>query len=197
MKPELIDLLKWVVAAIGAIVSFYVIDVGKLKLEKQKAKTQKEQALLDSYLKATETPNPDLWLRKLRLIKKFSTDAHILDWATKEEIFIKEQSALIELYKETVKVTSVLANKNAYNSPDWIEASKRYYQLYWADLPFYGESQPVISAMIAFKKKFDKIKNDSTDVEWQQMNVALIELSETLKEETKKLEGEQDKTKSN
>ncbi|GAA3653695.1 hypothetical protein [Flavivirga jejuensis] len=193
MKPETINLLKWVVAAIGAVATFFVIDIGKLKLEKYKAKTQKEQSLLNSYLQATETPDPDLWLRKLRLIKIFSTDSHILEWASGEEKFIKEQSALIELYRETVKVTSILANRNTYNTPDWIEASKRYYQLYWADLPYYGESQPVISTMIEFKKKFDKIENDSDVEQWRAMNIALIKLAKTLKEETKKLENKHNK----
>lgn len=71
MTKDELDFLKWVVAAIGAVASFLVIDWGKLKLEKNKAKSQKEQSLLNSYLEATETSNPDLWLRKLRLIKKF------------------------------------------------------------------------------------------------------------------------------
>ena len=193
MTAETLELLKWAVAAFGAMVSFFIIDLGRLNLEKYKTKTQKEQSLLNSYLLATETPDPDLWLRKLRLIKMFSTDSQILEWASGEEKFIKEQSALIELYKETVKVTSILANRKTYNTPDWIEASKRYYQLYWADLPYYGESQPVISTMMEFKKQFDKIENDRTTEQWEAMNIALIELAETLREETKKLENEHNK----
>ena len=182
-----IGILKWIIALIGAIGSFYIIDWGKLKLEKQKAINQKEQSLLNAYLDATETSNPDLWLRKLRLIKTFSKDTTIIEWALDEEKEIEEKSALIQLYKETMQVTSVLANKNTYNTKDWVEASKRYYQLYWAELPYYGESKSVEKAMVKFKQKLDDIEKSSGIEKWEAMNIELIVLSTTLKEEREKL----------
>lgn len=81
----------------------------------------------------------------------------------------------------------MLANRNTYNTLDWIEASKRFHQLYWADLPYYGEPQPVIDAMVEFKERLDEIDEDSGIEKWKVMDDALLRLSETLRNEAKEL----------
>ena len=182
------ELIKWLLIAIGAVISFYIIDIGKLRVEKFNAESSSQQKLLDSYLSATESPNPDLWKRKLNLIKNFAKDSAILLWADKEVKYINEKAALLALYKETVNVTSVIANRQTYGTPEWINATKRFYQLYWADLPFYGESRTVAAGMIAFKKKLDEIKDGKDMFKWQEMDLALITLSSTMQTESKKLE---------
>jgi len=183
------EIIKWFLIAAGAVISFYVIDVGKLKIEKFTAESGNQERLLNSYLSATESPDPDLWKRKLGLIKQFSKDTAILHWADREEKYINEVSALLALYKETIKVASILANKQISGTTEWSNASSRFYQLYWAELPYYGESQPVISKMIAFKRELDEIQhNNDRQNDWESMDGALYELSKTLKEESKKLE---------
>ncbi len=181
------ELMKWLLLAIGAIISFYVIDIGKLNIERFTAEAANQEKLLNSYLVATESPNPDLWQRKLSLIKHFSKDSAILLWADREVKYINEKAALLALYKETLNVTSILANRQLYGTEEWQNASKRYYQLYWAELPFYGESPSVSSAMIAFKKQLDQIQTNKEVEKWEKMDFALIELSSTLREESENL----------
>ena len=57
------DILKWIVVAVGAVISFAVIDFGKLQLERFRATAENRRELLNSYLKATEAPEPDVWKR--------------------------------------------------------------------------------------------------------------------------------------
>jgi hypothetical protein len=52
------DVLKWGMVVIGAITSFYVIDLGKLKLEEFRSRAENQRALLQSYLTATESVQP-------------------------------------------------------------------------------------------------------------------------------------------
>ena len=185
---SIVEISKWVVISIGAVISFLIIDVGNLKIEEFKANSSHEEKLLNSYLESAKTADPDLWTRKLRLIREFSTDTVIINWASKEEVYIKNKAALIALYKETIIIGSILANRNLYGTEEWANASKRYYQLYWAELPFYGETQPVISGMINFKSTLDQI-TDKNDLEkWRKMDIALIKLSSTLKKESEILE---------
>ena len=178
------ELIKWALIAVGAIISFYIIDLGKLRIEKFTAESTSQENLLNSYLSATDSPDPDLWKRKLSLLQRFSKDTMIISWAQGQEDYINQKAALLALYKETVNVASVVANRQIFDTEDWQKASKRYYQLYWADLPFYEESQPVISAMIDFKSKLDKIQSKDEAENWAQMNYALISLSRTLKAES-------------
>jgi|SRR5688572_28742640 len=178
------ELIKWALIALGAIISFYIIDVGKLRIEKFTAESTNEENLLNSYLTATDSPQPDLWKRKLNLLKYFSKDTAILTWAEKEEIYINEKAALLALYKETVNVASVLSNRQLYGTEDWQTASKRFYQLYWADLPFYGESQAVVKRMVAFKTELDNIQNKDDIKNWQNMDNELIHLATALRDES-------------
>ena len=177
------ELIKWALIALGAIISFYIIDLGKLRVEKFTAESTSQENFLNSYLTATESPDPDLWKRKLSLLKYFSKDTAILSWAEKEEIYIKERAALSALLKETVNVASILANRQLYGTEDWQKASKRYYQLYWADLPFYGESREVESAMVSFNLKLNDIQSKEEIDKWRQMDLAVIDLSKILRAE--------------
>lgn len=183
-----VELSKWIIISVGAVISFLVIDIGNLKVAEFKADTAHEENLLESYLESAKTANPDLWTRKLRLIREFSNDSVIINWAVKEEEYIKNKAALLSLYKETVSVSSILANENLYETEEWKKASKRYYQLYWAELPFYGETKPVIIKMIKFKNKLDSLKINEKPDKWREMNNALHALSTALKKESQLLE---------
>ncbi len=185
---SIVEIIKWGLISIGAIVSFLIIDIGNLNIEKFRADSSHEESLLNSYLESTKTANPDLWRRKLRFISKFSSDTIVTKWAITEEEYVKNKAGLLALYKETVGVCSILANRSLYDTEEWRKASKRYYQLYWAELPFYGETQPVISAMINFKLHLEEITNTTELEKWQNMDVALIKLSNILKKESKTLE---------
>lgn len=180
--------IKWAIIAVGVVISFWIIDVGKLKLEKQKAVNLNKQNLLNTYLQATETPNPDLWLRKLRLIKALSDNdmTDMKSWAEKEEKYIKEVSALVVLYQETVKVASVLSNRDQYLSDEWKKARNRFYELYHGDLVFYNETDTVETAMVQFKKQLESIRPDE-DKSWDIMDQELLSLVVVLSQESEKL----------
>ena len=181
------ELIKWALIAVGAIISFWIIDIGKLKLEKLNAESIRQQKLLDSYLTATEASNPDLWKRKLKLIKNFAKDSIIAEWTTKELVFIKEKAALLSFYKETINVASVIANKETFRTPEWHTATKRFYQLYWAELPFYGESDTVIVRMKSFKAQLDAIGDGTDSYQWRLMDNEVILLSKIMKLESARL----------
>ena len=190
-KKLIFAVIKWAIIAIGVVISFWVIDVGKLKLETEKARNLNKQNLLNTYLQATETPNPDLWLRKLRLIKELSDNdmADMKLWAQKEEKYIKEVSALVVLYQETVKVVSTLSNRNQYLSDEWKSARNRFYELYHGDLVFYKESDNVQTAMVQFKNRLEVINPDE-DKSWDEMDQQLLSLVIVLSEESEKLKTE-------
>ena len=63
------EVLKWIVIAIGAVVSFFVIDFGRLQLEKFQATAKNERELLAAYLTATKSVQPEVWKRKLQILK--------------------------------------------------------------------------------------------------------------------------------
>lgn len=194
-KKLIFAVIKWVIIAIGVVISFWVIDVGKLKLEREKARNLNKQNLLNTYLQATETPNPDLWLRKLRLIKALSDNdmADMKLWAQKEEKYIKEVSALVVLYQETVKVVSILSNRDQYLSDEWKSARNRFYELYHGDLVFYKESDNVQTAMVQFKHQLEAI-NPNEDNSWDEMDQQLLSLVIVLSEESEKLKTERNKS---
>ena len=70
----LMDVLRWIVVAIGAVASFYVIDLGKLRLERAQATADNQRQLLEAYLKATESAEPEVWKRKLGVLLKFGDE---------------------------------------------------------------------------------------------------------------------------
>ena len=146
------DILKWIVVAIGAVVSFVVIDYGKLKLERFRVTAESQRQLLDAYLRATEAPQPDVWKRKLHILQNFADDERMQQWADTELKYIETFAGLDALYRETLKVASQLVEPGRLTHPDRAQARARFNQLYWADLPYAGESQKVIEAMIAFRQ---------------------------------------------
>jgi hypothetical protein len=179
------DVLKWIVVAVGAIISFAVIDYGKLQLERFRVAAENQRELLNAYLKATESPEPEVWKRKLSLIIHSPGDEQTKDWAKRELEYIDSFAALDALYRETLKVASQLVEPQRLNKPDRIQARARYNQLYWADLPYAGESKKVISAMIAFRNQLiEAERNPDAKDAWEALNVRLIELSKALREST-------------
>lgn len=182
-----VELAKWVVIAIGAVVSFWVIDYGKLQLERFSAQTDHQRQLLTAYLTATETPQPDVWKRKLRILTRFASDPAMKDWADEELKFIEEFAALDALYRETLKVASQLVEPGKLDDADRKSARVRFNQLYWADLPYAGESQAVIDAMINFRRSLVNAENTPADPKlWTALNGELIDLSKALRDSTPK-----------
>ena len=176
------DLVKWIIVACGAIISFYVLDLGRLQLEQFRVGAENERQLLSAYLTATESAQPDIWKRKLRILKSMSNDQRMKDWAQDELKYIETFAALDALYRETLKIASQLVEHGNLNDPERIKARIRFNQLYWADLPHAGESQPVIAAMIAFREALmiaEKQPNNSPA--WNVLNLKLIELSNALR----------------
>ena len=179
------ELLKWIVVAIGAIISFYVIDYGKLTLEQYRVRADGQRQLLEAYLKATESPEPDVWKRKLHILENFADDDHMRQWAQAELKYIQEFAGLDALYRETLKVASQLVEPHRLASPERAQARVRYNQLYWADLPYAGESQGVVSAMIAFRAQLLIAESQPAGARaWDDLNRQLINLSTALRDST-------------
>src|SRR5262250_188044 len=84
----LMDVLRWIVVAVGAVASFYVIDLGKLRLERAQATADNQRQLLEAYLKATESAEPEVWKRKLGVLLKFGDDERTKQWAREELNYI-------------------------------------------------------------------------------------------------------------
>ena len=184
------DVLKWIVVAIGAVISFYVIDYGKLELEKLRVQSEIKRELLNSYLRATETPEPDIWKRKLSLIVNLSNDDNTKAWAQRELEYINNFAALDALYRETLKVALQLVEPDRINELGRIRARVRYEQLYWADLPYADESPKVISAMKGFRSQLIAAEKAGSGPDakqqWKKLNVSLLVLSKALRESTPK-----------
>ena len=138
----------------------------------------------DAYLKATETVQPDVWKRKLRVLVTSAADEQMRLWAGTELQDIENFAALDALYRETLKVAAQLTEPHQVQAAERAQARIRYNQLYWADLPFAGESPAVASAMVEFRNQLLKAEQsppDSPD-EWNKLNGALIRLSQALRE---------------
>jgi hypothetical protein len=179
------DILKWVVVAIGAAISFAVIDYGKLQLERFRANADSQRQLLEAYLKATESPQPDVWKRKLHILQNFAIDERMQAWAQVELIYIERFAAQDALYRETLKVASQLVEPGLLNDPERIKARIRFNQLYWADLPYVRESPAVEKAMIAFREQLMAAERASEDTRaWESLYNRLIELSGALRDST-------------
>ncbi len=179
------EILKWIVVAIGAVVSFVVIDYGKLKLERFRVTAESQRQLLDAYLRATEAPQPDVWKRKLHILQNFADDERMQQWADTELKYIETFAGLDALYRETLKVASQLVEPGRLTHPDRVQARARFNQLYWADLPYAGESQKVIEAMIAFRQGLLAAESAPNNAEaWDNLNRRLIDLSRALRDST-------------
>ena len=179
------DLLKWIVVAIGAVVTFWVVDYGRLRLEQFRVTSDTKRQLLEAYLTATESPQPDVWKRKLHVLQNFADDESMRQWAQAELRYIESFAALDALYRETLKVASQLVEPGRLADPERAHARARYDQLYWADLPYAGESQAVVTAMVGFRNQLMAAERAPADKpSWDSLNGRLIELSRALREST-------------
>lgn len=179
------DILKWVVVAIGAVVSFAVVDLGRLRLEQFHAVADSQRQLLDAYLKATESPEPEVWKRKLHVLENFADDKHMQEWAQAELQYIQRFAGLDALYRETLKVASQLVEPGRLSDPQRVLARVRYNQLYWADLPYARESSSVSEKMVDFRNKLIAAERSPDDRRsWDELNLALIYLSTALRDST-------------
>ncbi|MBZ5507224.1 MAG: hypothetical protein LAO78_17330 [Acidobacteriia bacterium] len=182
-RRYLADIVKWVIVAIGTVVSFYVIDVGKLNLEKFKASAENQRLLLKEYLTATETVQPEVWKRKLHVLANYSDDPHIRSWSEVQLKYIQDYAEKDALYRETLKVSSQLVHWTSNKDPQRELARTRFEQLYWADLPFAKEDAPVIAGMIEFRRVLLLAEAKPNDPNrWASLDIALIQLAKALKE---------------
>ena len=84
-----------------------------------------QRQLLEAYLKATESPEPDVWKRKLHILENFADDDHMRQWAQAELKYIQEFAGLDALYRETLKVASQLVEPHRLASPERAQARVR------------------------------------------------------------------------
>lgn len=179
------ELVKWVVLAIGAVVSFYVLDVGKLNLEQARFRAETNRQLLDAYFRASESPQPEVWKRKLYILENIAADENTKQWAHRELQFVREYAELNTLYRETLNTAWQLTDRTRVKHPDRIKARTRYEQLYWADLPFAKESPEVESAMVEFRRKLVAAELAPADADsWDSLNYELLRLSRALRSST-------------
>ena len=178
--------IKWIAIAAGAVASFAVIDYGKLQLERFRSYSENQRDLLKSYLAATDTAQPDVWTRKLKIILNMTDDEKLRQWANAELDYIQSSAARDALYREALKVASQLVEPTQLHDPVRKQLRARFNQLYWADLPFVGESIDVAAAMVEFRKKLmaaEMAGEDDAD-KWAATNAALINLSNVLRRST-------------
>jgi hypothetical protein len=179
------DLAKWVVAAIAAIISFFVIDLGNLRVEQFRATAENQRQLLEAYLNASEAPEPEAWRRKLFVLIKVADDERIRSWAQLELDYIDKYAERAALYRQAPKVASQLINPSRLDQPDRIQARLQFDQLYWVDLPTVKESTPVAGAMKTFRDALvaAEAEPDNKDL-WSRLDGLLYALAKTLRDET-------------
>jgi len=177
------DVVKWLIVVVGAVVSFWVIDVGRLKLEEFKANSESEKALLDAYLLASETTQPEVWVRKLQVISTLSSDAELRRWAVSQASYVKKCSAKQAIYQETLRTAATLMHPSSQSDSAVMAARARFEELYWADLPYVGESDGVSRAMVSFRNDLIAIENGTgnTASAVTSLNQDMLELSAKLK----------------
>ncbi|MGV8986417.1 MAG: hypothetical protein ACOH2H_09055 [Cypionkella sp.] len=171
--------------AIGAAISFLVIDYGRLQLERFRVSAENERALLNAYLLASDTQNPDLWLRKLELIQTLSIDPALKDWAGREITYVKNCSAKAVIYQETLRVAASLLDPQT-EPTERAAAQRRFEQLYWADLPYVHEGPGVAGAMVHFREAFVAAGSSPAADGLTALNVAMINLGKALSDDDPK-----------
>lgn len=177
------DILKWLIVAAGAVASFWVIDYGRLKLEEFRVQSQNERELLISYLKAMETPHPEIWKRKIQFLKEYSKYERIESFGQNQIEYINEFAELNTLYRETLKVASRLSLRKDPNQKERNKAWQRFEQLYWGELPFAGESPAVERQMVQFRRALEAAhqKQENDNKEWANVNQSLLMLAKAIK----------------
>ncbi len=178
------DIAKWIVVALGAAASFAVIDYGRLQLEKVKMDGEAHRQVLEAYLKATETPQPEVWKRKLRILENFARDENMKAWARAERVYIERFAARDTLYRETLQVASQLVTPpGATTDAHRLQARARFEQLYWAELPYVKESAEVETAMVRFRRDLEAAEKSGNDAQaWLRLSSTLLQLSQTLRQ---------------
>ena len=176
------EIAKWLIVAAGAAISFLIIDYGRLQLERFRVAAENERALLNAYLSASETQDPDLWLRKLVLIQTLSTDPALQGWAGREIVFIQNCAAKAVAYQETLRVAAALLDPRA-DPAERALARRRFEQLYWADLPYVREGPAVAQAMIAFRAVLVGAESADPAGAGPDLNRAMIRLGNALRED--------------
>ncbi|WP_299440846.1 hypothetical protein [uncultured Aquimarina sp.] len=114
----------------------------------------------------------------------------------KKEIEQKEYQFLLEnlkgfweyqnkLYAETLKVVSVLVLNKDIKSEEFLSAYKRFWELYWGELPT-CESNEIESSLVNIKELIYRKKNLKEGEE--PMNSALLNLAKSIKKSSLLLE---------
>ncbi|CDT96217.1 hypothetical protein VDIAB_290006 [Vibrio diabolicus] len=178
-----VELMKWMFIAFGAVASFWIIDIGKLKLEQYRAQSQNERELLISYLGAMESERPEVWRRKIQFLMQYSNDSRIKSFSHNQIEYINKYAELGALYRETLKVASMLSVRDSLTQSERGKKIQKFEQLYWAELPLAGESESVSKAMIKFRKQLYSTYNDSKSESeyWKHLNVSLLELATAIR----------------
>ncbi|MES2649209.1 MAG: hypothetical protein V4717_20190 [Bacteroidota bacterium] len=97
------------------------------------------------------------------------------------------------LYSETLKVVSILVLSDDISSDDFLNAYKRFWELYWCELPT-CESNYVASAMVDLKQKIYDKKHFSSDnkedlkLSREELNSLLLNLANAVRKSSLLLE---------
>lgn len=175
------ELAKWIAVAIGAIVTFLVIDRGKLDVEKFRSHSEDRRALLQSYLAATEAVQPDVWRRKLSVLRTLPEDEHIRQWAAEQLKELDEFGERKALFRETVRIASQLVDRSTLADSSRKAARSRYEQLYWADLPFVREETEVEGAMVQFRQALLQAEAAPQNQDlWNALSLKMLNLARVL-----------------
>ena len=85
------NLGKWIiatsVASIGGVISFFVIDLRSQELREEQAVEESRRELVVAYMSAADNPDPDVWLRKLRIMDEHGPggrDSYWQKWVNSE-----------------------------------------------------------------------------------------------------------------
>lgn len=148
---------KWIVIALGAVASFWIIDRGKLNLERQKTSAE----IVKVYLEGTEAPDPELWKRKLDVIAGVAEEERIRSWAMEQNRKLDAHNTLTILCKETLRIAARLMDLSDLKEPGRQAARKRFEELYWADLVYAREPKELERAMVEFKRALDIVEADA------------------------------------
>ncbi|WDD97445.1 hypothetical protein [Thalassomonas actiniarum] len=177
-----LELRKWVVVAIAAVISFFLIDYGKLTLERTKEESMHDRELLKSYLKAMDSSKPEIWKRKLRFIKSFAKDERVLSWAEEQLTTLSKLPPKESLYLEAADIAKKLSRREPLNEELWT----RFEQLYWSELPLANESMAMEDAMVNFRQSLldaHEAPIGDDDIEWDNVKKALLKLSKVVSSE--------------
>jgi len=179
-SKDIIDLIKWAIVGVCAIISFIVIDIGRLNIENAKFEADRRQKLLESYLASTETSDPLVWRRKLQIVSRLG-DYDMCAFAVAQLQFIDEHEARNALYREAVSVAGRLIDTQIYGQPEWYQRKSRLNQLYYGELPLAKLSDDVRTSMDNYFEKLKAAEDHHPSLDgWKDAGIALAELSKAV-----------------